>query len=288
MIRLYIIISLAFLFPTLLFSNTHCESEKDSIAISSMLMEAKNMPKDTNWMMFFANHFINTPYVSHTLDQNSTEKLVINTRGVDCTTFVEYVTALAHCISNNETSFRSFCKHLRNIRYAGGMTDYCNRNHYFTQWIEENTANGYIKPVALPSEEIKTISKKLAINFMSSHSHLYAMLQNDSSRMAGIRKMEKRLTGKVVEYIPKKALHNYSALKKHIINGDIIAIMTSRAGLDTSHIGLACWKKGRLHILHASSRYKKVIIEPEPIHQYMAKQPQQTGIMVVRKQPPTH
>ena len=39
---------------------------------------------------------------------------------------------------------------------------------------------------------------------------------------------------------------------------------------------------GKLYMLHASSRHKRVLIEPEPLHTYMMKQPKQTGIMVVR------
>ena len=37
--------------------------------------------------------FLGKPYVSATLEGNAVEKLVINLDSVDCTTFVEYVTA---------------------------------------------------------------------------------------------------------------------------------------------------------------------------------------------------
>ena len=68
-----------------------------------------------------------------------------------------------------------------------------------------------------------------------------------------------------------------------IRDGDIIAITTSKAGLDVSHVGFAVWgKDGRLHLLNASSIHKKVILEPMTLYQYMQKHPSQTGIRVIR------
>ena len=254
----------------------------DSIAICTMLAEAKKQPAETNWMMYFASSFLDKPYKSHTLDQNSEERLVVNTREVDCTTFIEQICALSHCMLRNETDFSAFCKHLRNIRYADGEIDYCKRNHYFTLWIKNNCNNGYITPVMLPSEKGFRAQKTLNINYMSTHTESYAMLRNNSQRIARIKEMEGSLSGSVVTYIPKHSLHNHSLLKEYISDGDIIVIMTSIKGLDTSHIGLACWRNGKLYMLHASSRHKRVLIEPEPLHTYMTKQPKQTGIMVVR------
>lgn len=247
-----------------------------------MLAEAKKQPAETNWMMYFASSFLDKPYKSHTLDQNSEERLVVNTREVDCTTFIEQICALTHCILRNETDFSAFCKHLRNIRYADGEIDYCKRNHYFTLWIKNNCNNGYITPVMLPSEKGFRAHKTLNINYMSTHTESYAMLRNNSQRIARIKEMEGSLSGSVVTYIPKHSLHNHSLLKEYISDGDIIVIMTSIKGLDTSHIGMACWRDGKLYMLHASSRHKRVLIEPEPLHTYMMKQPKQTGIMVVR------
>ena len=255
----------------------------DSIAICTMLAEAKKQPAETNWMMFFASRFLDKPYRAHTLDQNSVEKLVVNTREVDCTTFIEQICALSHCMLRNETDFSAFCKHLRNIRYADGVIDYCKRNHYFTLWIKNNCNNGYITPVMLPSGKGFRAHKTLNINYMSTHTESYAMLRNNSQRIARIKEMEGSFSGSVVTYIPKHSLHNHSLLKEYISDGDIIVIMTSIKGLDTSHIGMACWRDGKLYMLHASSRHKRVLIEPEPLHTYMMKQPKQTGIMVVRR-----
>ncbi len=39
---------------------------------------------------------------------------------------------------------------------------------------------------------------------------------------------------------------------------------------------------GRIHLLHASSRFKKVIISEETLEDYLAKNKSATGIMLVR------
>ena len=55
-----------------------------------------------------------------------------------------------------------------------------------------------------------------------------------------------------------------------------------KKGLDTSHLGFAVWKEGRLHLLNASSIHKKVVLEPMTLRQYMQKHPSQLGVRVVR------
>lgn len=52
-------------------------------------------------MLWFGKKFIGIPYVGGTLDRAEEEKLVINTSELDCTTFVEIVTALTRCMSGN-------------------------------------------------------------------------------------------------------------------------------------------------------------------------------------------
>lgn len=42
-----------------------------------------------------------------------------------------------------------------------------------------------------------------------------------------------------------------------IKDGDIIAITTHTPGLDVAHMGIAAYRKGKLHLLHASSAQGK-------------------------------
>jgi hypothetical protein len=71
-------------------------------------------------------------------------------------------------------------------------------------------------------------------------------------------------------------------MRNAVKDGDIIAITTSKAGLDTSHIGIAVWHRDGLHLLNASQIHQKVVEEPMTMYQYMQKHPSQTGIRVVK------
>lgn len=77
-------------------------SQSDISRINSLLREASQLKeKPKSWMLWFGKKFIGVPYVGGTLDRAEEEKLVINTSELDCTTFVEIVTALTRCMSGN-------------------------------------------------------------------------------------------------------------------------------------------------------------------------------------------
>ena len=52
--------------------------------------------------------FIGTDYLSHSLEKNGDEQLVINLTGLDCTTFLENSLVLARCIKKGKTSFEDY------------------------------------------------------------------------------------------------------------------------------------------------------------------------------------
>lgn len=93
---------------------------------------------------------------------------------------------------------------------------------------------------------------------------------------------ERELSGRKYRYIPKASIRNTSLFRSTIKDGDIIAITTSKKGLDTSHIGIAVWHKDGLHMLNASQIHKKVVEEPMTLYQYMQRHPSQTGIRIIR------
>lgn len=221
------------------------------------------------------------PYVAKTLENDSTENLVVNLRQLDCTTYVENVLAIYLCVKNGSTSFDDFCQYLRKIRYAGGVVSYPSRQHYFTEWIDENTKDGFVDEVNAPNPPF-TATQHLNINFMSTHAELYPMLKGNPEMVKPIADMEKRLSGKDYRYIPKSKIANNALFRSTIHDGDIIAITTAKGGLDTSHIGIAVWHKDGLHMLNASQIHKKVVEEPMTLYQYMQKHPSQTGIRIVR------
>jgi len=228
-----------------------------------------------------AREFKGVPYVAKTLENDSIENLVINTRQLDCTTYVENVLALYLCIKNQKLTFSDYCSFLKNIRYVGGKVSYPTRQHYFTEWIDENTKDGYVEEIQSPNPPF-TAKQLLKINFMSTHTQFYPMLKNNPELVKPIAKMESRLSGNIYRFIPKASIANTQLFRSTIHDGDIIAIVTSKGGLDTSHIGIAVWHKDGLHMLNASQIHKKVVEEPMTLYQYMQKHPSQTGIRIVR------
>lgn len=254
---------------------------QDSLRIVALLKEAtqqKARPK--SWMLWFGKKFAGVPYVGGTLDATKEEQLVVNTRQLDCTTYVELVTALTMCAEKKETSFAAFCNHLKHVRYIGGEVSYVKRQHYFTIWMDDNEREGIVKNIAPnpPFSAIQTVN----VNWMSTHRSSYKMLSAHPLWASGIRSLEQSVNGKKYRYVPKGCIANTQQFRNAIHDGDIIAIITNKKGLDTTHIGIASWHQDGLHLLNASSIHKRVIDEPMTLYQYMQKHPVQIGIRVCR------
>lgn len=255
---------------------------QDSVRIVSLLAEARKLAKGSNLMLFFGKKFIGTPYVAHTLEVNKKEKLVVNTSQLDCTTFVETCTALTLCATNGKYSFEDYCKALQTIRYYDGKIDgYPSRIHYFSQWIAENTKKDLISEVsskAYPFTAIQTVD----IHYMSRNPQKYAALKANPSFVPIIKAQEDSLRNKSYRYIPRANLKNTRNLRQAVKDGDILAIVTTKDGLDIAHVGIACWHSDGLHLLNASMDRKKVVDEPMTLSTYMKRIPHMKGIRVVR------
>lgn len=256
--------------------------QKDSIVATELLKSCMNECKTKdNCLMYFARKLKSVPYVARTLEGGERERLVVNLRQLDCTTYVENVIALYLCIKNGKTTFRNFCNYLRNIRYENGIVTYPTRLHYFSYWIEQNTLTGIVREI-VPQDSSVTEDSEYDIYYMSSNPEKYPALRKDTSLIDDIAEMEKYFDGKTYRYIPKAKLKNPESLQAYIKDGDIIAIVTNTKGLDISHIGFAAWHKGNLHLLNASSIHKKVVEEPMSLYKYMMRHPSQTGIRIIR------
>ena len=91
---------------------------KDSITVIELLSSCiKENQTQNKCLMFFAKKLKSHPYVGKTLENGSHERLVINLRQLDCTTYIENVLALYMCIKSKKISFRDFCNYLKYIRY---------------------------------------------------------------------------------------------------------------------------------------------------------------------------
>ena len=258
----------------------------DSLKVERLLAEAALRGDVTNWTLYFAEKFIGTPYVASTLEVNDEEELVVNLRQLDCTTLVENVVALTLTVREPAPSFAAFCRNLEKIRYRGGVRDgYASRNHYFSEWIASNENLGVVEEIRGKKEEGYrpfVAVQRLELDYMSTHPSAYPMLDGNAGELRRIRTNEQAFDGQAVRYVPVSWLGKGQEELGDIHDGDILAIVTRKKGLDTSHLGFAVWKEGRLHLLNASSIHKKVVLEPMTLRQYMQKHPSQLGVRVVR------
>lgn len=258
-------------------------TQADSTRVVRLLEEARRLKGTPCYMLHFARALKGIPYVGKTLEGNKTEKLVVNLREMDCTTYVENVTALTLCMKSKAYTFNDFCHFLQLIRYQKSLVDYPQRNHYFTQWILSNMQNGTVEEVSQPNPPF-TARQTVRVNYMSTHPGQYPMLENHRDWLEIIAAGEKAINGKTFMFIPKAKIDNSKSMHEAVHDGDIIAIVTNKAGLDISHVGIAVWHSDGLHLLNASSIHKKTVEEPMTMQTYMGKHPSQTGIRVVRLQ----
>lgn len=265
-------------------------SASDSITTEQLLSKAISLPPKTCLTVFFGNKLAGLPYKSGTLEKNyvgrggcGQEQLIVNTREFDCTTFVETVLALARTAERGKHSFYDFCNNLQAFRYQQGtIADYTSRNHYFSTWIDNATSNSIMYEV-VPTDKALCRKRKLNIHYMTSHPERYHALQGERNEdyLRKIKQMEQRQNMKEVTYIPKNVLNNPRNLLSFIKDGDIVAIETSKEGLDTSHVGIAVWSSdNRLRFIHASSAYHKVVTSP--VYTYLKKQKHAIGIRILR------
>lgn len=218
-----------------------------------------------------ASKFLGKPYTAYTLEENGEERLIVNLSQFDCSTLVEQCIAIV-----SSTDYNSFKSELTKLRYRNGKLDgYGSRLHYLTDWLAENQAN---KAFTLETKKMGGEVYKKQVNFMTTHWDKYPRANTEKIKKE-ISDSEKSLVQKKFYYIPKNKIDSLQYLIK---NGDIIAITTSIAGLDCSHQGFAVFVNSKLHLLHASSSKKKVIISEETLSNYLKKNKLQTGIMVAR------
>lgn len=221
-----------------------------------------------------ASEFINTPYEGGTLE-GTPERLTINMEKLDCTTFVETVLAMAMSIKEGRTSWRDFATHLQQLRYRNGAVDgYGSRLHYISDWIVDNTHKGLIEEatarVATPGYKIKTL------DFMSRNSNLYEAL-GDSANLAFIKHIEQGYRSHRYPFIKPR-----NAKDARLATGDIIFFLTNKDGLDVSHAGIIKMVDGEPHLLHASSRSKRVVLEDSPLATYLHRNGSIAGFRIIR------
>ncbi len=220
--------------------------------------------------------FLGTPYVVASLENGMEEKMVINLRELDCTTFAENCLAIARVVKSGKTDFASFVAELERIRYRDGIRNkYPSRLHYFSEWISNNSQKGIIDETPNQSG----VKSDKTINYMSTHPSSYPVLKEHPEIIPEIALQEAGLTKKGFMYFPKNNLPN---LYSHLSHGDIIALTSSIDGVDVNHVGIILKKGSEFYLLHAPLSGKKVLVSDGPIADFLKPESKNNGIIIAR------
>lgn len=230
----------------------------------------------------FARKFLGRPYVAATLEVADPEQVVVNLQGLDCATLVETSQALAMTRREGKTDVASYSRNLEKIRYFDGKNrGYTSRLHYLSFWMADLTKRKVAKEVLLPQSLTQPL--EIRLNYMSMHANAYPFLKNHPERVREIAQLERKYSGKVGRYLPKSNAGLSRTQLGAIQDGDIITVVTQKAGLDYSHQGIAFWgNDGKLHMLHASSERKRVIADERTLEDYLKRISHAKGIRVFR------
>ena len=238
-----------------------------------------------------AKQFLGTEYVASTLEIEP-EALQIFLDKTDCILFVELCSAFALTVKGDsivqnskmsslpsvlaaQPSYELLCHNIQQMRYRKGVIDgYASRVHYTSEWIIQNHNNGLMNEITadLGGEEYEQ-----KFFFMSQHAEIYKQLQNNAEQTKRVKDFEQFLESQKPYYnLSQKMLKKPEVIAK-IQSGDIINFKDKKEGVDIAHVALAYEHDGQMHFIHASSKAKKVIIEPQTLADYAVR-----GIRVVR------
>lgn len=222
--------------------------------------------------------FIGTDYVSHTIEVDGEERLVINLTGLDCNTFLEYVLVFSRNIKQGKTTFDDYKKELKLIRYRDGNIDqYPSRLHYFTDWIYDNSKKTIVKDI---TKKIGGELLKLDLSFMSKHPQYYKHLKENPEFIPLIKQQEEEISKRDYYFIPQEKIAD---IENKIEDGDLLAFTSTVTGLDVNHVGIAVrLDDGRIHVLHAPNVGYQVEITTLPLAEYVIRIEKDSGVIVVR------
>ena len=228
--------------------------------------------------------FVGSTYIPATLEAPGDEHLVINLRALDCVTLIENALVLAHFVRSQpkdvlgrrDDAIRAYTELLTEIRYRGGeLAGYPSRLHYFSEWLSDAETKGLADVI---TQDLGGVVDAEPITFMSGHRDAYRQL-SDQAFYDEIGRIEQRLNRVTRHYIPEERVPEVA---DRIQTGDIIAATSTLAGLDVAHTGIALWKDGALHLMHAPLVGKNVEISEKPLAERLIDIRAQDGIMVAR------
>ncbi|CAI0815710.1 DUF1460 domain-containing protein [Serratia ficaria] len=203
-----------------------------------------------------AQQFLGTPYVANRLigSQHTPEQLVIDFRGLDCFTYIDYVEALSQADTR-----AGFVRRLIRTRYVNGEVSFQQRKHFFTDWAQR------------PAAVAKDITAQLSPHAVTLNKNLNE--KADGSRyLPGLDNLRRSVT-----YIPSD--HVNAKVLAQLRTGDYIGIYTNLPGLDVTHTGIFVMTDGGPVLRNASSRKENMRVVDSPFMDYVLATP---GILVLR------
>jgi hypothetical protein len=222
---------------------------------------------------------LNSPYVGGLLDKTTPEYLYISLSDTDCMLFVEQVAVLSRLIKANKLTFDNYVDGIKQIRYHGELS-YCNRNHYFKDWVVMNQDKGYVKDIALTlsGNQLPYKASILSQVISNNPSNIH---YND---LSCIKEREHLVNKQTIGFIATKDIPKY---QDKIKSGDIIGVVTNNLTHADSiqHLGIAYINDGKLSYINASSKKANMkVVVYDSIIDYI-KEHNFVGIIVVRVLP---
>lgn len=177
----------------------------------------------------FSRRFLGRPYQPFPLigSSDTPEVFVASLAGFDCVTYIETILALARA-----TNVDSFIAELRRIRYAKGLIEWKQRNHYMTGWISNNLRDGVVGRIS--SSTVPTISRDRILD-----------------AVPGLPARRARVSS-----VPRRAIPR---LAGYLRSGDLIFFASTRKHLDVFHTGIIVRDGVRILMRHASRSQAGVV-----------------------------
>jgi hypothetical protein len=232
-------------------------------------------------MVSLGQQLLGRPYAAGLLDQAPHETLLLDLTRFDCVLLVENLLAIARLASLGTLEPHLLARELQQLRYQGPdhSLNYCDRNHYFSDWLRNAAALGWLKNLTADLSDAVRVQQ---LDFMSHNSQLYAKLQDPTLKQCIVEQEQQRPSERLA-YIPTREIRSIS---HQLRDGDIIGIATQIPGLDVTHVGLVQrGSDGQVGLLHASPA-GSVVVAPD-LARYASRVEGAIGIIVARPQQPS-
>lgn len=247
-------------------------------AVAEKVMASLEPGSTAEMTLAAAKRMLGTPYVGGLLDEGENEEFRLPLERTDCIIFVETCLNLARTAKEHgrEADFGKFASNVRRMRYRDGKVDgYASRIHYTTEWVRQGERRGILKDITL---ECGGKVYDHPVNFMSAHAEAYPHINKEN--IDDIRAVEEALDGEPYTYIPSDMV---AGAEGFIRDGDIICFVSRVAGLDISHVAIACIHDGVTGFIHASTTAGKVVTDDRSIASYVLSRPKSlAGIKIIR------